>query len=150
MPKPSCRGRDALSNEVLNDDWVSHPTWASEDGGFIAHKKNTHEEALYRCEEERYEFDLNIESTKSVIAALETVQYTLSQLTAEEGRRFKLPITLVPGGSAVIYQRVIKKIYDKERGLEVIESLLNHPAVAVPLVLKRLKQKDEEWRRDQV
>jgi paired amphipathic helix protein Sin3a len=45
---------------------------------------------------------------------------------------------------------VIKKIYDNERGLEVIEALHNNPAIAVPVVLKRLKQKDEEWKRSQV
>jgi paired amphipathic helix protein Sin3a len=45
---------------------------------------------------------------------------------------------------------VIKKVYDNERGLEVIEALHNNPAIAVPIVLKRLKQKDEEWKRSQV
>jgi paired amphipathic helix protein Sin3a len=150
MPRPACSGRDAIAKEVLNDDWVSHPTWASEDGGFIAHKKNLHEEALYRCEEERYEFDLNIESNKSVIATLDAVAYHITQMSPEEARRYRLPPSLIPEGSSVIYQRVIRKIYDRERGQEVIDSLLNHPAVAVNLVLKRLQQKDEEWRKDQV
>lgn len=40
--------------EVLNDEWVSHPTWASEDAGFVSHKKNQYEEALHKCEEERF------------------------------------------------------------------------------------------------
>lgn len=39
--------------EVLNDEYVSHPIWASEDSGFVASKKNQYEEALHRCEEER-------------------------------------------------------------------------------------------------
>ena len=56
----------------------------------------------------------------------------------------------VVGTSKTIYQRVIKKIYDKERGAEILEALHNNPAVAVPVVLKRLKQKDEEWKRAQV
>jgi paired amphipathic helix protein Sin3a len=48
-----CTGRDDLCKEVLNDQYVSHPTWASEDGGFIASKKNIYEESLHRVEEER-------------------------------------------------------------------------------------------------
>lgn len=54
------------------------------------------------------------------------------------------------GTSKTIYQRTIKKVYDKERGAEIIEALHNNPAVAIPVVLKRLKQKDEEWKRAQV
>lgn len=34
-----CSGRDEMCWEVLNDEWVGHPTWASEDSGFIAHRK---------------------------------------------------------------------------------------------------------------
>lgn len=49
----SCSGRDELCYEVLNDKWVSHPTWASEEAGFVSHKKNQFEEALHKCEEER-------------------------------------------------------------------------------------------------
>lgn len=48
-----CSGRDELCWEVLNDKWVSHPTWASEEAGFVSHKKNQFEEALHKCEEER-------------------------------------------------------------------------------------------------
>lgn len=68
-----CGGRDALAYEVLNDQWVCHPTWASEDGGFVAHRKNPYEEAMYRCEEERYEFDLNIDTNKVIIQRLEAL-----------------------------------------------------------------------------
>lgn len=48
-----CSGRDQLCWEVLNDEYVSHPIWASEDSGFVASKKNQYEEAMHRCEEER-------------------------------------------------------------------------------------------------
>ena len=150
MPRPVCSGRDDLCREVLNDDWVSHPTWASEDGGFISHKKNLFEEALYRCEEERYEFDMNIKALQSVIVKLDNVAYHISQMSVDEARRYKLGKSLNMEGSDVIYKRVIKKVYDSDRGQEVIDSLLNHPAVSVNLILKRLQQKDEEWRRDQV
>lgn len=48
------------------------------------------------------------------------------------------------------YKQILKKIYDDERGREVIECLHEHPYLTIPVVLKRLKQKDEEWRRSQV
>lgn len=69
-------------------------------------------------------------------------------MTENEKANFKLP----PGlghTSMTIYKKVIRKVYDKERGFEIIDALHEHPAVTAPVVLKRLKQKDEEWRRAQ-
>jgi paired amphipathic helix protein Sin3a len=117
--------------------------------GFVAHKKTIYEEAMYRCEEERYEFDLNIEANLHVIALLEPIAKQIQAMTPEERTQFRLAPGL-GGTSVAIYTRVIKKIYDSERGAEVIDALYQNPAVAVPVVLKRLKQKDEEWKRSQV
>jgi paired amphipathic helix protein Sin3a len=58
----------------------------------------------------------------------------------------RIPVGYFESG---IYARAIKRIYDRERGAEVVDALHASPAVAVPIVLKRLKQKDEEWRRSQ-
>jgi paired amphipathic helix protein Sin3a len=145
--KLQCSGRDDMCWEVLNDDWVSHPTWASEEG-FTAHRKNQHEEALHKCEEERYEYDLNIEANLRTIQLLEPIAQRISTMTSDEKNTFRLAPGL--GGSSLsIYQRVIKKIYDREKGLEVIDALHENPAAAIPVVLQRLKQKDEEWKRAQ-
>ncbi|KAK9448081.1 uncharacterized protein V1518DRAFT_419605 [Limtongia smithiae] len=143
-----CSGRDEMCWEVLNDEWVSHPTWASEDSGFVAHRKNQYEEVLHRIEEERHEYDHNVEGNLRTIQILEPIANRIANMTPEEKVNFKLH----PGlghSSKSIYQRIIKKVYDKERGQEVIDSLHDNPAVAVPIVLKRLKQKDEEWKRAQ-
>ena len=145
--KLQCSGRDDMCWEVLNDDWVSHPTWASEEG-FTAHRKNQHEEALHKCEEERYEYDLNIEANLRTIQLLEPIAQRISTMSHEEKAVFKLPPGL-GGSSTAIYQRVIKKIYDREKGMEVIDAIHDNPAAAVPVVLQRLKQKDEEWKRAQ-
>ncbi|KAJ3014687.1 Transcriptional regulatory protein sin3 [Thoreauomyces humboldtii] len=115
--------------------------------GFVSHKKTQFEEALHKCEEERYEFDMNIESNLHTIALLEPIARKIQGMNAEEKSRLKYPNGL--GASKAIYQRVIKKIYDKERGAEIIDALHYSPAVAIPVVLKRLKQKDEEWKRSQ-
>ncbi|KAI8928211.1 hypothetical protein BC831DRAFT_412149 [Entophlyctis helioformis] len=147
VPRATCSGRDELIKEVLNDDWISHPVYVSETG-FVAHKKTNFEEAVYKCEEERYEFDLNIEANLHVIALLEPIAKQIQSMSPDDRSKFRLPPGL-GGYSSAIYQRVIKKIYDKERGAEIIEALHQSPAVAVPVVLKRLKQKDEEWKRSQ-
>ncbi|XP_033936002.1 LOW QUALITY PROTEIN: uncharacterized protein [Pseudochaenichthys georgianus] len=52
--QPKCSGRTALCKEVLNDTWVSFPSW-SEDSTFVSSKKTPYEEQLHRCEDERFE-----------------------------------------------------------------------------------------------
>lgn len=143
-----CSGRDEMCWAVLNDEWVGHPVWASEDSGFIAHRKNQYEETLFKIEEERHEYDFYIESNLRTIQTLETIASKIANMSEEEKATFKLP----PGlghTSLTIYKKVIRKVYDKERGFEIIDALHEYPAIAVPVVLKRLKQKDEEWRRAQ-
>lgn len=141
-----CSGRDEMCWEVLNDEWVGHPTWASEDSGFVAHRKNQYEEILFRIEEERHEYDYYMESNIRTIQTLETIANRISVMTPEEKASFKLPSGL-GHTSQTIYKKVIRKIYGQEKGFEVIDALHENPAVAVPIVLKRLQQKDEEWRR---
>lgn len=43
--------------QVLNDTWVSFPSW-SEDSTFVSSKKTPYEEQLHRCEDERFEVPL--------------------------------------------------------------------------------------------
>ncbi|PWN54288.1 hypothetical protein IE53DRAFT_383137, partial [Violaceomyces palustris] len=144
----ACSGRDPMCWEVLNDTWVSHPTWASEGESFNPHKKNAYEDALYRSEEERHEYDYHIEANLRTIALLEPIAARITTMDPEERAAFRLKPGL-GGQSKSIYQRVIKKVYGREHGLEVIAALHDNPCVAVPVVLARLKQKDEEWKRAQ-
>ncbi|KAI5475528.1 paired amphipathic helix protein Sin3a [Pseudohyphozyma bogoriensis] len=141
----NCSGRDALCWDVLNDEWISQPSWAS-DEGFVAHKKNPYEEALHRSEEERHEYDYHIEANLRTIALLEPIATRITIMEADERATFRLKPGL-GNQSKSIYQRVIKKVYGKEQGGEVIQALHENPCVAVPIVLARLKQKDEEWKR---
>ncbi|CAO3596649.1 unnamed protein product [Absidia cylindrospora] len=144
-----CSGRDQLAWEVLNDAYVSHPIWASEDDGFVASKKSQYEEAMHRCEEERYDYNMNIEANLNTIALLEPIFKRLETMTMDEKAAYRLYPGL-GGQSVTIYERIIKKVYDKERGTEIIDLLYNNPAQVVPILLKRLKKKDEEWKKEQV
>ena len=47
--------------------------------------------------------------------------------------------------SKVIHVKAIQRVYT-DRAKDFIDGLKRNPSVAVPLVLKRLKAKDEEWR----
>lgn len=57
----------------------------------------------------------------------------------DEATRFKID------NLDVLHIRSIERIYGN-KGPDVIDKLFNNPAVAVPVILKRLKQKDNEWR----
>ncbi|KAI9741094.1 MAG: Transcriptional regulatory protein sin3 [Cirrosporium novae-zelandiae] len=143
-----CSGRDETCRSVLNDEWASHPTWASEDSGFVAHRKNTYEEQLHRIEEERHDYDHHIESLQATITLLEPIIKHTESLIPEEKAAFNLPNGL-GGQSEAIWQHIVKKIYDRENGQAVIDALLRTPAAAGPIVLDRLMQKLEEWRASQ-
>ncbi|KAI0673570.1 hypothetical protein C8Q78DRAFT_1067868 [Trametes maxima] len=144
----ACSGRDRLCWSVLNDDWVSHPTWASEEAGFMTHKKNSFEDTLHKCEEERHEFQVQIEALTRTIAMLEPLEARIEGMSTEERAAFRLKPNL-GGQSRAIYERIIKRIYGYDPGNEVLRALQETPAVAVPVVLSRLRRKDEEWRRAQ-
>ncbi|KAG8683560.1 Transcriptional regulatory protein sin3, partial [Ceratobasidium sp. 423] len=126
----ACSGRDAMCWEVLNNEWVSHPTWLSEETGFTTGKKNSYEEVMHKPEEERHEYDFNIEALLRTIAILEPIKARIDAMDPDK----RATSTLDPylgGQSRGIYQRVIGKIYDKAVGAEVIRALHENPAVAI-------------------
>ncbi|CAK7262925.1 Transcriptional regulatory protein sin3 [Sporothrix epigloea] len=140
-----CSGRDELCNSVLNDEWASHPTWASEDSGFVAHRKNGYEEGLHRIEEERHDYDFYIEANQKFIQLLEPLAQQMLTLAPQERENFRMPPGL-GGQSTSIYKRVLKKVYGMDKGADVANDMFAHPFAAVPVIMARLKQKDEEWR----
>ncbi|KAJ8947934.1 hypothetical protein NQ314_008527 [Rhamnusium bicolor] len=141
-----CSGRTQLCKEVLNDQWVSFPTW-SEDSTFVSSRKTQYEEYMYRCEDERFELDVVIEVNASTIRVLEGVQKKLNRMTPDEIAKFKLDDCL-GGYSPTLHQRALKRIYG-DKAPDIIEGLKRNPAIAVPVVLRRLKTKEEEWREAQ-
>ncbi|XP_024092996.1 paired amphipathic helix protein Sin3b isoform X3 [Pongo pygmaeus] len=144
--QPKCSGRTAICKEVLNDTWVSFPSW-SEDSTFVSSKKTPYEEQLHRCEDERFELDVVLETNLATIRVLESVQKKLSRMAPEDQEKFRLDDSL-GGTSEVIQRRAIYRIYG-DKAPEIIESLKKNPVTAVPVVLKRLKAKEEEWREAQ-
>ncbi|PNS20411.1 hypothetical protein CAC42_5861 [Sphaceloma murrayae] len=143
-----CSGRDELCHSVLNDDWASHPTWASEDSGFIAHRKNAYEEGLHKIEEERHDYDFHIEACGRTIQLLEPFAQQLLRMGEKERENVEIPPG-IGGQSETIHKRIIMKIYGRVEGQEVITALHARPYAVIPVVLNRLKQKHEEWKNAQ-
>ncbi|KAJ3524043.1 hypothetical protein NM688_g8631 [Phlebia brevispora] len=144
--KLACSGRDRLAWSVLNDEWISHPTWASEESGFIAHKKNSFEDTLHRSEEERHEYQTHIDAITRTIALLEPLASRIEEMSPEERESFRLDSNL-GGPSPKIYYKVFKRVYGYNNAHEIVEIMQQNPALCVPVVLARMKQKNEEWRR---
>lgn len=143
---PRCSGRTQLCRQVLNDTWVSFPTW-SEEATFVTSRKTQYEEYIYRCEDERFELDLVIECNAATIKVLDGVQRKMSRMTQEELAKFRLDDSL-GGTSSTIHLKALKRIYGDKSG-DIVEGLKKNPSVAVPIVLRRLKSKELEWRQAQ-
>lgn len=145
-----CSGRKDLDPEiaaVLNDKWVSFPTW-SEEASFQATKKNHHEEAIFRCEDERFELDIIIEANLATIRNLDMVVKTLEEMTPEQKVGYKFNTKTLGGASEVIHRKSVQRLYG-DRTEEVFLAMQRDPLNNIPIVLRRLKQKNLEWRNTQ-
>lgn len=114
---------------------------------FIKTKPYLNERNIHRTEDERFELDVVIETNSATIRVLEGVQKKMSRMSPEDLARYHLDDYL-GGTSQTIHQRAIHRIYGDKAG-EIIQGIKKNPSVAVPIVLKRLKVKEEEWRNAQ-
>ncbi|KAJ2359720.1 hypothetical protein IW150_007707, partial [Coemansia sp. RSA 2607] len=90
--------------------------------------------------------DIEIDTNLSVIRQLTPIAQQIEQMDPEKQMQLTLPESFW-GMSEALPRRALRKVYDSSRALEIIKAMHTHPAVAIPIVLKRLKQKDEEWRK---
>ena len=97
-----------------------------------------------RCEDERFELDIVIEANLHTIKVLEGVTKKMQRMKDDDRNKFKLDDTL-GGSSTVIHRRAIHRIYG-DKAADIIDGLKKSPSVTVPVVSKRLKAKDEEWK----
>ncbi|KAJ7943566.1 Paired amphipathic helix protein Sin3-like [Quillaja saponaria] len=139
-PIPSASQRTELGAEVLNDHWVS-VTSGSEDYSFKHMRKNQYEESLFRCEDDRFELDMLLESvnvtTKRVEELLEKINSNIIKTDC--------PIRIEENFTA-LNLRCIERLYG-DHGLDVMDVLRKNAPLALPVILTRLKQKQEEWAR---
>ncbi|KHN75090.1 Paired amphipathic helix protein Sin3a [Toxocara canis] len=146
--RPVCTGRTPLCQSVLNDTWVSFPSWSSEDTSCVHSKKSQYEEFIYRTEDERYELDIVIEVNKAALETLEFLQRKMSRMKKEEVSKLRLDSSLGASSPSLMY-RALKRIYG-EHANKMLEGAQKNAWVVVPRLIERMRQKDREWRDAQV
>lgn len=168
-----CSGRNADEDTVLNDMWVSVPVGSEDSNNFKHMRRNPHEEALFKLEDERFELDMLIDGVAAAIARLEpseeeiealraTADSALGQISVvsdEPGEAGAAPTGSSDGEDCPVKQfqyrldrrtlgylhlSIVSRLYG-EHGADVLELLRKNPAVAIPVVLKRLREKKKEW-----
>ncbi|XP_016559073.1 paired amphipathic helix protein Sin3-like 2 isoform X2 [Capsicum annuum] len=137
-PIPTASQRSELGAQVLNDHWVS-VTSGSEDYSFKHMRRNQYEESLFRCEDDRFELDMLLESVSSATKRAEELLNALNDNSVGVDG----PIRIEDHFTA-LNLRCIERIYG-DHGLDVMDILRKNPPLALPIVLTRLKQKQEEW-----
>ncbi|VDM54336.1 unnamed protein product [Angiostrongylus costaricensis] len=135
-------------DKVLNDTWVSFPSWSSEDTTHVSSKKTQYEEFIYRTEDERFELDIIIDVNKYAIESLEVVRRRMERMTQSELDKFQLDERL-GGSSPSLMLRAIKRIYG-EHASKITEGIKRNPSITIPKVLDRMRDKEKEWREAQV
>ncbi|KAL6507331.1 hypothetical protein OROGR_023526 [Orobanche gracilis] len=137
-PIPSASQRSELGAQVLNDYWVS-VTSGSEDYSFKHMRRNQYEESLFRCEDDRFELDMLLESVSSTAERAEELLNGITNNTiGSDG-----PIKVEEYFSA-LNLRCIERLYG-DHGLDVMDILRKNASLALPVILIRLKQKQEAW-----
>ncbi|CAL2231520.1 unnamed protein product [Prunus armeniaca] len=139
-PIPSASQRTELASEVLNDHWVS-VTSGSEDYSFKHMRKNQYEESLFRCEDDRFELDMLLESVNVTTKRVEELLEKINNITI----KMDSPIRIEEHFTA-LNLRCIERLYG-DHGLDVMDVLRKNGPLALPVILTRLKQKQEEWAR---
>ncbi|KAG9134469.1 hypothetical protein Leryth_019931 [Lithospermum erythrorhizon] len=139
-PIPSVSQRTDIGAEVLNDHWVS-VTSGSEDYSFKHMRKNQYEESLFRCEDDRFEMDMLLESVTSTIKRVEELLDKINDNAIDID-----PPILIEDHFTALNLRCIERLYG-DHGLDVMDVLHKNAPLALPVILTRLKQKQEEWAR---
>ncbi|WCJ20882.1 Paired amphipathic helix protein Sin3-like 2 [Euphorbia peplus] len=137
-PIASASQRSELGAQVLNDNWVS-VTSGSEDYSFKHMRRNQYEESLFRCEDDRFELDMLLESVTSTSKRAEELLNTFNE------NKIGIPFNIEDHLTA-LNLRCIERLYG-DHGLDVLDILRKNPTISLPVVSTRLKQKEEEWTR---
>lgn len=139
----TCSGRTELCRQVLNDVYVSCPSWSEDSSSVI--KKLGAEEQIFRCEEDRFQVDIVITNFEAVIHELTFINKKLSGMAEEEITK-RYTESLFASFSESLLRIVIRRLYASEAS-QVLEAMKKNPLVVIPIVLTRLEAKADEWRK---
>lgn len=149
-------GQTSEDAMVLNYDVAcvgnnSVPGTASpEDYDAIKIRRNPYEEVMFRIEDERFEVDMAIERNALAMRQIEPIAEEIAMLREQEEKDGqpigRLQYKLKARSLNSIQINAIGRIYG-DKGDEVIEHLSRNPLATVPIIYQRLRQKDQEWRK---
>ncbi|XP_052622745.1 paired amphipathic helix protein Sin3-like 6 [Lactuca sativa] len=126
---PKANQRKTMDDEVLNDHWVS-VIYEKEGHSFKPLIKNQYKEILFQHEDDRFELDMGIEcitlTIKQAEELMERIDKKIYQDKQCQGLRF------------------ITNIYD-DYGHDMVNELRKNVSSGLPVILIRMKQKQEEW-----
>lgn len=138
------KGQSPEDASVLNTELISCPTLTSESSTFIFAKKNIHEEALFRVEDERYEADLLLERISSLILKLMECEDQIVEETNAGGEQ-ETEIDSAPAlFLSEIDKEILSMVYTSSAD-SIILRLITHPIRAIPVVIKQLKNIEGQW-----
>ncbi|KAJ0243536.1 Histone deacetylase interacting domain-containing protein [Hirschfeldia incana] len=135
---PSDYPRHKSGAAVLNDHWVC----VNPGHSFKYRCINKYEECLFKCEDDRFELDILLESAGSAANRGEELLNSINEkiISLEEGS------FVVEDHFTVLNLRCIERLYG-DHGVDVTETIRKNPAAALPVILTRLKQKQDEWKK---
>ncbi|CAL9773940.1 unnamed protein product [Musa acuminata subsp. burmannicoides] len=125
-----------IGSAVLNDSLVCM-TSGSENNSFKIMHWNKYEECLIRCDDDRFELDMLL---KLITVTAKRVEMLLKVKGDKVERESDIPIENYFTSQDL---RCIELLYD-EYGLDFIDAVRENVSSALPVILNRLKQKEEE------
>ena len=121
-----------------------------EDYDAVRIRRNTYEEAMFKIEDERFEVDMAIERNAVAMRQIEPMAEEVAALRENEEKDGqpigRLQYQLKPRSLNSIHINAIGRVYG-DNGDEVLEHLARNPLSSLPIVYRRLRQKDAEWRK---
>jgi Sin3 family co-repressor len=127
-----------------------HGTNSCEDYDGAKMRRNPYEEALFRIEEERFEVDMAVERNALAMRQIEPIAEEVAMLRETEEKDGqpigRLQYKLKSKTLNSIQINAVGRIYG-DMGDEVIEHLARNPLGTIPIIYQRLRQKDQEWRK---
>ncbi|KAL5817859.1 hypothetical protein ACOSQ3_026237 [Xanthoceras sorbifolium] len=137
FPVAMASQRSELGAQVLNDFWVCTPL-GNRDYSSKHRGRNKYKQALDRCENDQYEFDMLLNSIRSAAEHVEELVDGIKEKNINLDASFRIEDHL-----NVLNLRCIERLYDQQ-GHQMLEMLNKNPKLVLPLILSRLKQKVEE------
>mmetsp|Transcript_13355 Transcript_13355/g.40406 ORF Transcript_13355/g.40406 Transcript_13355/m.40406 type:complete len:799 (-) Transcript_13355:644-3040(-) len=147
LPTSSPPGMSDLdAHTCLNNRWVLQAADSDESHSYQNSRENHYEKVLFKCESERVDIDMIIDSGICAIRALEPLEQELNMKgTWQQYFASRLRWSLSTCALSSRDLHVLERVYGGYAA-ELLRWLMSYPEVALPVVLRRLRRKVIDWR----